>query len=715
MNSKKRIVFVTTELYPFTGGGIGKFTFNALKTFNSEEIRRVTVLLTHGKIANEAFELTFPGAQLLQLADWKESTDEAEFVSNSRDEWFSISVRIMLMLRKLAEREAIGYVEFPDWSGLGFATLQEKRLRGFLWNATIAVRIHSTEAILVLVESRELRAEDLRRYDLERKCLRDCDVIAAHLAIIAETTRRHFGFGEEEWVPRLHIAEPPVDLLGRAPKQRSIIPGPNTSIAFTSKFQEFKRPEIFVQGMIQFLASNPDFKGNAVLLCGGLELEFAEKILSSIPEQHKARFKKFGNVSQMERDELIASSIVVFPTIYESFCLAAHEASQLGAIVVLNEKNPAFGSETPWIDQVNCIKFDGTALGMSGALSSCLGRPKDLAAVVPKVEVQAWQTDCRFNGESWHSLENEPLVSVIVVNQNNGTMLGATLRSVSLQDYSNLKLIVVDDGSSDPASQLTMQSLAKTGQDGVKTIHLAAPLGRSAAKNHAMDSVSGDYVMVVESGDIVWKGQIRDAVTCLENNDQFEMVVSQAAYYQDNENLPLSELRIETFVGEAPVSGTVLNYYSTGGWLCRSKLAKSAAYRPEVGYLDNWAWMMNAVALGKRVVASPRIGILVQERHERNQGTPIDEPGRLHHLMVSGASTVLPHFPVSALARLTRGHASLQAVPAWYQHMVENSYEEEVEFMAQMLGHTWIGKTARNNRAVSNLLEKLIRTVARMR
>jgi len=45
------------------------------------------------------------------------------------------------------------------------------------------------------------------------------------------------------------------------------------------------------------------------------------------------------SLSGVARDRIIAQSVVVIPSAYESYCLAAYEASRLGGILVLNESN----------------------------------------------------------------------------------------------------------------------------------------------------------------------------------------------------------------------------------------------------------------------------------------------------------------------------------------------------------------------------------------
>lgn len=208
MKQRGRLVFVTFEIYPFTGGGIGRFIYNTLKRMTPEDLARTVVILTAGQVSDAAFEALFKGAKLFRL-DEAAHPSAHRYPLSARDPWLVQSCRVLLALKRLAQEMPIDYVEFVDWSGFGFATLQERLASGFLKSTTMAVRVHSTEAILVIRETRLLQPQDLRRYDLERKCLLDCDVVVAHLRTVAEETRRCFGIPEDRWWNRVHITPPP--------------------------------------------------------------------------------------------------------------------------------------------------------------------------------------------------------------------------------------------------------------------------------------------------------------------------------------------------------------------------------------------------------------------------------------------------------------------------------------------------------------------------
>ena len=122
----------------------------------------------------------------------------------------------------------------------------------------------------------------------------------------------------------------------------------------------------------------PDFKGEALLLAHVINDELYRHCESLIPDRLKDRVKIADKLPNAVRDKVIANSVAIFPAGYESFCLAAYEASRLGALVLLNGSNPAFGPNTNWEDGVNCEKFDGTAHNLIILLQNMWSRRQSL-------------------------------------------------------------------------------------------------------------------------------------------------------------------------------------------------------------------------------------------------------------------------------------------------------------------------------------------------
>ena len=94
----------------------------------------------------------------------------------------------------------------------------------------------------------------------------------------------------------------------------------------------------------------------------------------------------------------------------------------------------------------------------------------------------------------------EPLISVIVPVYNAEAFLDPCLESIIAQDYRHLEILVVDDGSTDTSG--TMIDHWATRDDRIKVIHQPNG-GHSAARNTALDNMTGQLVMMVDSDDVL--------------------------------------------------------------------------------------------------------------------------------------------------------------------------------------------------------------------
>ena len=76
----------------------------------------------------------------------------------------------MLKLKSL-EEEGLSFstIEFPDYQGWAFCSLQEKKLGQAFRQTDIAVRLHTTAGIIRHFDQRQPSLESVARFELERK------------------------------------------------------------------------------------------------------------------------------------------------------------------------------------------------------------------------------------------------------------------------------------------------------------------------------------------------------------------------------------------------------------------------------------------------------------------------------------------------------------------------------------------------------------------
>lgn len=107
-------------------------------------------------------------------------------------------------------------------------------------------------------------------------------------------------------------------------------------------------------------------------------------------------------------------------------------------------------------------------------------------------------------------------VSIIIPVYNVEKYLAECLDSVINQTYSNLQIIVIDDGSTDSSGQICDEYASKDNR--ITVIH-QVNAGAANAKNTGLDNVKGDYVTFVDSDDWVELNWIETMVNAMEKYD----------------------------------------------------------------------------------------------------------------------------------------------------------------------------------------------------
>ena len=94
----------------------------------------------------------------------------------------------------------------------------------------------------------------------------------------------------------------------------------------------------------------------------------------------------------------------------------------------------------------------------------------------------------------------QPLVSIIVPVYNVEEYIEKCLDSIKWQTYGNFEVLIVNDGSSDNSLNICNVYAKK---DGRFKVYNQENQGVSAARNHGLDNVSGDYICFVDADDYI--------------------------------------------------------------------------------------------------------------------------------------------------------------------------------------------------------------------
>ena len=109
-----------------------------------------------------------------------------------------------------------------------------------------------------------------------------------------------------------------------------------------------------------------------------------------------------------------------------------------------------------------------------------------------------------------------PLISVIVPVYNIEHYIARCVQSIINQDYPNLEVILIDDGSTDLSGKICDDFLEKDTR--VKVIHKING-GLSSARNTGLDVALGKYISFIDGDDWVQKDFYSTLLTKIRDND----------------------------------------------------------------------------------------------------------------------------------------------------------------------------------------------------
>ncbi len=126
----------------------------------------------------------------------------------------------------------------------------------------------------------------------------------------------------------------------------------------------------------------------------------------------------------------------------------------------------------------------------------------------------------------------KPLVTVILSAYNHEEYVEECLKSIVEQTYSNLQILVYNDGSKDNTGKV-IEDFIKN-QD--KKIEYISKDNEGLCKtlNKGLDRAEGQYIAIIASDDIWLPNKIEEQVNFLENNQNIGLVFSDAYFIRGN-------------------------------------------------------------------------------------------------------------------------------------------------------------------------------------
>lgn len=138
--------------------------------------------------------------------------------------------------------------------------------------------------------------------------------------------------------------------------------------------------------------------------------------------------------------------------------------------------------------------------------------------------------------------ENLPLVSIVIPVYNVSQYLGECVKSVLRQTYTQLEIILVDDGSTDGSEKICDE--LKKSDSRIIVMHKKNG-GLSDARNAGIEASTGKYISFVDSDDIVHNQMIFNLMKSLLTDSEAEVSCCRFEKFVDGEEIIVSANRYD--------------------------------------------------------------------------------------------------------------------------------------------------------------------------
>jgi len=154
-----------------------------------------------------------------------------------------------------------------------------------------------------------------------------------------------------------------------------------------------------------------------------------------------------------------------------------------------------------------------------------------------------------------------PLVSIVLPTYNRPEMVGEAVESVASQRYSNVELIVVDDGSSTD----TEAQVANAAPDGLdwRCLQHEINKGANAARNTGISAATGEIIAFLDDDDRWKPGKLEAQVSMFQHEDVGVVVVGQEIVTEDGETTGTRLPEIDGDATDALLGKQVAGPFST--------------------------------------------------------------------------------------------------------------------------------------------------------
>lgn len=219
------------------------------------------------------------------------------------------------------------------------------------------------------------------------------------------------------------------------------------------------------------------------------------------------------------------------------------------------------------------------------------------------------------------NLCKQPLVSIIIPLYNVEQFLRCCLDSVVFQTYENLEIILMDDGSTDESGKICDEYANRDNR--IKVFHQKNG-GQALARNNALRYVHGDFIIYIDSDDIITDNHVEHLVK-LRNRYGADIVQCEMVKFVKENRIPLlqkKDRKQKEKCEEVMETSEALRQFfyqkkftaSPWGKLIKRELMNNLEFPVGIGYED-LAVIYKVIGAAKKTVYSTKVCYYYRQHH----------------------------------------------------------------------------------------------------
>lgn len=212
-------------------------------------------------------------------------------------------------------------------------------------------------------------------------------------------------------------------------------------------------------------------------------------------------------------------------------------------------------------------------------------------------------------------MNNKPLVTVVIPSYNHKEYIEASIQSVIEQDYENIEMIIIDDGSSDNSMEIIKKMIpsCKKRFKRFEFIHRSNK-GISATLNEAINWAKGDYLSGLASDDIALPHKISFLVEKIENKNCPAVFGDIKRIGEENDTKAnIKDIIIHSFNDIFTFKNRP---FATSAMYKIKRLKEVGAYPTNIA-VEDWYMELKLTENGDNIVSYPEV-LTYYRRHKNN-------------------------------------------------------------------------------------------------